>query len=304
MPSCYPHTAYLFRALDTGGDLSQRRDDGVARVFGHVRHIAPTRIEERSGTEVLNESQTWHNFEVTRVARRCDRRSIAAALRAWLVRERGPLGAQETRRKAELRTLARFGMRKLRAAVGRIRELVLRSRMRYPVGVPMALIVRDNLGLRDMLALDDIDDDEPTPGSAASRLPLLRKGVFLLMRHIDDSGGSKRTVPGRWKIGRVHADISRQQPGAESASLRRVVMVEEGRRRSESDQTSGDEVGDSTAFEFTGRASDVRRRTFRDVFPAPSRMHSSRMFVIEPEHLYHSAEEDMLRLSEAQTAFF
>ena len=81
-------------------------------------------------------------------------------------------------------------------------------------------------------------------------------------------------------------------------------MVEEGRQRSERDQAAGDEVGDSTEFEFLDQASMVLRRTFRGVFPAPSRMHSSRMFVIEPEHLYHSAEGDVIRLSEAQTDFF
>ena len=176
--------------------------------------------------------------------------------------------------------------------------------MRYPAGVPMALIVRDNLGLRDMLVLDGLDDDEPTPGSAASRLPLLRTGLFLLMRYVDDSGSSNRIVPGRWKVGRVKSDVARQQPSDNIAPSRRIVLVEEGRQRSERDQAAGDEVGDSTEFEFLDQASMVLRRTFRGVFPAPSRMHSSRMFVIEPEHLYHSAEGDVIRLSEAQTAFF
>ena len=198
--------------------------------------------------------------------------------------------------------LARHGMRILRAAVGRIRELMVRSRMRAPVGVPMALLVRDSLGLRDLLASDN-DDDEPLPKGAASSLPLLRKGTFLLVKHVEArAGGAKVTIPGRWHVARLTKDATRLQ--ADANSSRRVLEVVEGTSWTAGDDDDVEQGADSTDLEFAAIPANYRRRLFGDVLPAPRKSHISGLFVVEPEQTFHSSGGDVLRLSLEQTQLF
>ena len=295
------------RAL-VGSDPLQRRDGGFIRSHGHTRHVAPTRIDASSGKEVANESAEWRGFDGTRVARRRDQRANVAKRRAWLVRNGDRLATLLSNEK--MLTLARLAMRKLRASVGRIRELILRSRMRYPVGVPMALIVRDNLGLRDLLALDDgvgDVDGQSMPGSAASRLPLLRKGVFLLTRKLVADEHSRVPVAGKWCVARLVKDVAQQQgAGAATTAVgsRHLEVVEGKPWSSGAEESKGGEAGDDTELEFVDIPTERCRRRFRDVFPAPHEAHPSGLFVIEPEHMFHSPDGDVLRLSEDQTEFF
>ena len=233
--------------------------------------------------------------------RRADQRTKAAARRSWFKRN-GHLGSSLSKPDEKTLELARHGMRILRAAVGRIRELMVRSRMRAPVGVPMALIIRDSLGLRDLLAGDN-DDDEPLPLSAASRLPLLRKGAFVLTRHVEErGGGAKETTPGQWRVARLVKDVARLQ--ADANSPRRVLEVVEGAPWTEGEDDDVEQDADSTDLEFVAIPTNHRRRLFGDIFPAPRKSHISGLFVVEPEHIFHSSEGDVLRLSSEQTQLF
>ena len=233
--------------------------------------------------------------------RRADQRTKAAARRLWFKRN-GHLGSSLSKPDEKTLELARHGMRILRAAVGRIRELMVRSRMRSPVGVPMALVIRDILGLRDLLAGDN-DDDEPLPLSAASRLPLLRKGTFVLTRHVEErGGGAKETTPGQWRVARPVKDVARLQAGANSP--RRVLQVAEGAPWTAGDDDDVEQDADNTDLEFVAIPTNHRRRLFNDIFPAPRKSLISGLFVVEPEHIFHSSEGDVLRLSSEQTQLF
>ena len=284
-------------------------------MFGLSGHVAPTTIDKSTGRKVKNESDIWSGVgDATRVARRRDRRFLVAAWRKW-AESRGTI---EVLAKEEIE-LIRHAMRKLRNAIGRIRELMVRSRMRAQPGMPMALVVRDVLGLRvgddDGVAGDNDDENEPMRGSAASHLALLHRGSYVLTRRIETAqGGSKTVLSGQWRVARVVSDVARKQDG--QTGLTRRLWLVEGVAVRDSDDADDDEgvIGDDgdddehddegAALEFVEIPGNVQSRKFGDVFPAPRSRHSSGLYVIEPQDLEHSARGDVVRFTAGQIEEF
>ena len=316
LTQCPLNLIACFAAWVAAGASLPLPDDGYASMFGLAGHIAPTTINKTTGRKVQNESDSWRGVgDATRVERRRDRRFLVAAWRKW----------GECRGTIEILTqeeteMIRHAMRKLRRAIGRIRELMVRSRMRAASGMPMALIVRDLLGLRvgdDVAESDDDDGNEPMRGSAASRLALLHRGSYVLARRIETAkGGDKTVLPGRWRVARVVSDVARKQDG-QTGLTRRLQLVEgvavgDGGDDDDDDDESGGDADDDeresddegATLEFVEIPGNVRNRQFGDVFPTPSSRHSSGLYVIEPQQLEHSTRGDIVRFTADQVEEF
>ena len=196
------------------------------RIKRAYRHTAPTRIDKTSGEEVANESAAWQGVGNTRrLARRRDHRRISARKREWRKAHGDVAGGSSSVLPDKALKWAQLGMRKLRRWVGRVREVIVRSRMRATTGMPMTLAERASLELcDDDDEFNDAQEHEPMRGSAASLTPLLLQGHFLLARRIEETNGEE---PG-WKVVRLVNDVVRHREDDQTAPRTRRLTVIEG----------------------------------------------------------------------------
>ena len=194
---------------------------------------------------------------------------------------------------------AQLGMRKLRRWVGRVREVIVRSRMRATTGMPMTLAERASLELcDDDDEFNDAQEHEPMRGSAASLTPLLLQGHFLLARRIEETNGEE---PG-WKVVRLVNDVVRHREDDQTAPRTRRLTVIEGVSVGNADEQKGGTA--LSELEFVD--AHTNRRTMRgdQLFPMPQHVHGSRMYVVEPEQTYFTDDGVVLCLSEDQIEDF
>ena len=259
--------SYHFEPLG-GGDY------GLAFLLGTSWFKPRLRVNKKDKRIERNNDGKWHGIGNTiRVDRRCDERRITKATRRFMLAD----GDGSVLSNEELR-LAQIGMRRrLRRGLARMREQMLRTRMRQATAVPVNLSERDCLELRGEIEFED----NPPPQSAASSLPLLRVGDILLERllsmagtddHDDDDASEPRGPAGRkWGLMRVCQSVTRR-PVTKASQLYAVNGVWDETRR---------------ACTFTETRARRRVVEFGCFLACPQ--HLSGLFIVTPDAYFYDA---------------
>ena len=196
------NTSYCFRSFDIPKYIS------FLRLFGASLHNPP-RIMERSGPVhsrkvtgdiVASDAGVWEGIgSVTRVERRCDQRHLAEQQREYERNNQG--GDVNDWADGQIGDALR-AMDTIRRFVKRMREQMLRTRMRQANGTSCKVLAREEI--------DEIREveysNQPVSGSPLLKLPLLQRGTLLVER-LNEAMTDGAVQHRRWGLMRVCTEV-------------------------------------------------------------------------------------------------
>ena len=275
-------TSYAFENVVKA--TSQRKIK-FQEIYGGPHHKPPTIMERTgpphnrrlTGRVVPNSNGVWDAVgDTRRIPRRLDARYLQSQLRKFY--NTNPDASALSEKDLHL---ARNGMRRLRRILARMRETMLRTRMRQTVSTPYQLIERDALDLADELTYIN---RVLGSGGDLSGCDILRVGD-LLLRNTDDARG--------WTIATVVEHVANRQSVALGCSITIVDGKWDEERR---------------GFSFVCTRRNWARCQFRHFFATKPELHLSELYVVEPDSFSHESdnevESEVAIFSEAQICEF
>lgn len=287
-------TSYSFAATLVDGAVEEQF--GYPRAFG-MPHWRPPLVMEKidkktTGRIIENSDGVWASVgNARRVLRRCDVRNLASAVRKH--RKSDPLDPFVISDKHL--ALARRGMLRLRKLLARMREQMLRTRMRQTVAVAYCNVEREMQEITDEIkCLESMRTEQES--LIGTSLPVLRVGDILLERRIDEDEASD--ADDQRPLVRFADEPTIPDGGAREKgwALMRVVedVMPTNRTLSAVDGVATTVRGTecAAAFAFSGGVLHERKNVdLARFFATPKENHLSGLYVVQPSSLAHSSED-------------